>query len=142
MADPLDELFTAVPTEFVARRDELVKQLRAERRRDEANEIKRLRRPTASVWALNQLAREHPDEVAELLVEAVLVKLFLDRQLDLLGFSMFVPGVRLTLWLAGVIIMGAGLLATWSFRSIGPASSEAGQSVGECDPTSAATPGR
>lgn len=42
---------------------------------------------------------------------------FFDHNLDLLGFSLFIPGVRLTLWLAGVIIVLAGLLATWSFRA-------------------------
>lgn len=44
-----------------------------------------------------------------------------DRQLDLLGVSIFVPGVRLTLWLAGAIIVGAGLLASWSLRTSGRA---------------------
>lgn len=50
---------------------------------------------------------------------------FLDRQVDLLGMSLFVPGVRLTLWLAGAIIVIAGLIATWSFSSIGSDSADA-----------------
>jgi MFS family permease len=41
----------------------------------------------------------------------------LDEQLDLFGFSLFVPGVRLTLWLAAAIITLAGLLAIRSVRN-------------------------
>jgi hypothetical protein len=67
VTDPLDELFQVMPQDFVARRDELAKQLRKEGDRPAAAEVKKLRRPTASVWALNQLAHRHPDEVAELL---------------------------------------------------------------------------
>jgi dTMP kinase len=40
-----------------------------------------------------------------------------DRELELFGATLFVPGVRLTLWLAGAIIIGAGLLASWSVRA-------------------------
>ncbi len=50
------------------------------------------------------------------MLEAVSVRL-VDRHIDLLGVSIFVPGVRLTLWLAGAIIMAAGLLAAASFRA-------------------------
>jgi dTMP kinase len=45
---------------------------------------------------------------------------FLDRELSVLGFEVAVPGVRLTLWLAGLIIMGAGVLAVMSLRAGGP----------------------
>ena len=47
-----------------------------------------------------------------------------DRQISLLGWDVFVPGVRLTLWLAGVIIVGAGVLATMSLRAGGPPPSD------------------
>jgi dTMP kinase len=40
-----------------------------------------------------------------------------DRQISLIGFDIGVPGVRLTLWLAGFIIMGAGVLAALSLRA-------------------------
>jgi dTMP kinase len=40
-----------------------------------------------------------------------------DRQISLAGFDIAVPGVRLTLWLAGVIIMAAGVLAAMSLRA-------------------------
>jgi len=39
------------------------------------------------------------------------------RQISLAGFDIAVPGVRLTLWLAGVIIMAAGVLAAMSLRA-------------------------
>lgn len=42
-----------------------------------------------------------------------------DRQISLVGFDIAVPGVRLTLWLAGVIIMAAGVLAVLSLRAGG-----------------------
>ncbi|MDQ2649778.1 MAG: MFS transporter [Actinomycetota bacterium] len=40
-----------------------------------------------------------------------------DRELSLLGVEVAIPGVRLTLWLAGLIIMSAGVLAVRSLRS-------------------------
>jgi hypothetical protein len=67
VADDVDELFTVPPREFVAARTSLVKALRAAGRRDEASAVGALRRPPPSVWALNQLARQRPDEVADLL---------------------------------------------------------------------------
>jgi MFS family permease len=39
------------------------------------------------------------------------------REVEVFGVVIFVPGVRLTLWLAGVIIVLAGLLTAWSFRT-------------------------
>ncbi|MFP4513956.1 MAG: MFS transporter [Acidimicrobiales bacterium] len=47
-----------------------------------------------------------------------------DREVEMLGASLFLPGVRLTLWLAGAIIVGAGFLSAWSFRSAGAGSGE------------------
>jgi dTMP kinase len=40
-----------------------------------------------------------------------------ERRLSLLGWDVFVPGVRLTIWLAGVIIIGAAVLAVLSLRA-------------------------
>src|SRR3546814_1360627 len=40
-----------------------------------------------------------------------------DREISLFGLEVAVPGVRLTLWLAGLIIMGAGVLAILSLRA-------------------------
>ncbi len=63
----LDELFEARPDEFVATRNELVRALRDAGDRACADRVKALRRPTAVVWAMNQLARRHPDQLADLL---------------------------------------------------------------------------
>ena len=63
----VDELFEAGPEEFVARRQALVKQLKAAGERERAAEVAALRRPTVAAWAVNQLARRHPDELSHLL---------------------------------------------------------------------------
>jgi len=54
-------LFRTPPDRFVAERDALVKELRSAGRDDDATAVKALRRPTAAVWALNQLAEKEPD---------------------------------------------------------------------------------
>jgi dTMP kinase len=42
---------------------------------------------------------------------------FWEGDVELFGWTVLVPGVRLTLWLASITIIGAGLLASWSLRS-------------------------
>jgi len=59
-------LFRTPPDRFVADRDALVKELQADRRDDDAAAVKALRKPTATVWALNQLADREPDALAAL----------------------------------------------------------------------------
>lgn len=61
-----DALFSLPPAEFTAARDALAKQLRSEQRRAEAAEVKALRRPSVAAWAVNQLARRHPDALDRL----------------------------------------------------------------------------
>jgi hypothetical protein len=61
----LDALFATAPGDFVATRDALVRELRAEERTDEAARLKSLRRPTVAVAAINRAVREHPDRVAD-----------------------------------------------------------------------------
>jgi hypothetical protein len=39
-----------------------------------------------------------------------------DKQISVAGIDVFIPGVRLTLWLAALIIVGAGMLAWASVR--------------------------
>ncbi len=60
------ELFTVPPEEFVARRDQLVRELRQAGDKAAAGEVKALRRPTVAAWAVNQLAARHPEELSEL----------------------------------------------------------------------------
>ncbi len=59
-------LFRTPPDRFIAERDSLVKELRAAGRDDEAAAVKALRKPTATVWALNQLTQREPEAVAAL----------------------------------------------------------------------------
>ena len=59
-------LFRTPPDRFVAERDALVKELRAQGRDEDAAMVKALRKPTATVWALNQLADQHADALASL----------------------------------------------------------------------------
>jgi hypothetical protein len=66
MADPVDRLFALPPEEFVAARDALAQQLRAEGDRARAAEVRALRRPTVAAWAVNQVARRRPADVAAL----------------------------------------------------------------------------
>jgi hypothetical protein len=53
-----DELFGLPPEEFVAARDELVRRLRREGDAEAARQVKAIRRPSLSAWAVNRLARE------------------------------------------------------------------------------------
>jgi hypothetical protein len=63
----VDRLYQLPLSEFTSARDELVKRLRAEGERERAQEIKTLRKPTAAVWLVNQIARERPLDVQRLL---------------------------------------------------------------------------
>lgn len=65
--DPVSELYRVDPDDFVAARNRVAKELKAEGRKDEAAEVAGLRRPPPSAWALNQVALDHPE-----LVDAVL----------------------------------------------------------------------
>jgi len=65
----LDRLYGLDPAAFVDERDHLARALRAEDRRDEAEEVKRLRKPSVSAWTVNQLARQERRDV-DLLLDA------------------------------------------------------------------------
>jgi hypothetical protein len=55
--DEADELYGLALDAFVPERDALAKRLRADGRRDEANEVKALRKPSVAAWAVNQAVR-------------------------------------------------------------------------------------
>jgi hypothetical protein len=63
----IDGLFSLPPEEFTVARDELAKRLKADGRAEEAAGVRGLRRPTVAAWVANQLARERPSDIAELL---------------------------------------------------------------------------
>lgn len=60
-------LFALPPSEFTAARAAEAAAVKRVGDAALAREIAGLRRPTVSAWAVNRLAREHPDEPAELL---------------------------------------------------------------------------
>jgi hypothetical protein len=66
-APEVRELYRSAPEGFIAARDALVKRLRDEGRDADAADVKKLRRPTVPAWALDRLADEAPDAIAELL---------------------------------------------------------------------------
>jgi hypothetical protein len=66
VAEVADELYSLSPADFTAARDERARQARAAGQRDEAAAIKKLARPTASAWLVNQLARTAPEQIARL----------------------------------------------------------------------------
>src|SRR5262249_5071962 len=59
----LDELYREHPDGFVAGRDALARELRSAGDRDEADRVKKLRRPTAAAWLINRAALTAPTEV-------------------------------------------------------------------------------
>ena len=63
----VDGLFRLAPEEFVAARDDLARRLKREGDAAAAAEVKALRRPSLSAWAVNQLAHGRADELEQLL---------------------------------------------------------------------------
>jgi len=59
-ADDADALYGLPLDAFIAERDALAKRLRADGRRDEADEVKALRKPSVAAWAVNQVVRSQP----------------------------------------------------------------------------------
>src|SRR5256885_2879192 len=51
------------PEEFVAARDALAKQLKADGKATEAAEVKKLRKPTVTRWVADQVRRHHAEDV-------------------------------------------------------------------------------
>ena len=71
------ELEAAIPAvyrgpleEFVSRRDALVKELRAAKRREDADRVKALRKPSRTAWVLDNIVHEDPS-VLERLTAAI-----------------------------------------------------------------------
>jgi hypothetical protein len=62
----LDDLFGRPLDEFTGARNELAKRLRKAGQEDAAARVQALKKPSVPVWAVNQLARTHPDEVQAL----------------------------------------------------------------------------
>jgi hypothetical protein len=60
------DLYGLPVEEFTKTRDELAKELRKKGKKEAADEVKALRKPTVSAWVINQLARRHPQEMKAL----------------------------------------------------------------------------
>ena len=61
-----DDLYGLALDRFIPERTALARALRADRRRDEATAVAALRKPSVAAWAVNQLVRSQPSDVAEL----------------------------------------------------------------------------
>jgi hypothetical protein len=63
----IDRLYGLPLGEFTSARNALVRELRKAGRKDDAEEVRALKKPPATAWAVNQLARRKPAKVAELI---------------------------------------------------------------------------
>jgi len=62
----IDELFGVPLEDFTQLRNELVKELNTAGERETASRVKAFKKPTTTVWAINQLAHRHGPELEEL----------------------------------------------------------------------------
>jgi len=69
LEDELDRLYGLDLADFVAERTRLTRALRKEGRRAEAAQVQELRKPSLSVWTINQLARRRRKDL-DLLLDA------------------------------------------------------------------------
>src|SRR5206468_2503785 len=69
-ARALERLYAVAPRDFTRARNALAAELRKSRDADAAREVARLRRPSAPLWAVNQLAR-HARPALERFLDAV-----------------------------------------------------------------------
>jgi hypothetical protein len=63
----LEQLYGVAPEEFIAARNDLATRLRKAGQAEASERVGGLRKPSLPVWAVNQLARRHPRDVAGLL---------------------------------------------------------------------------
>ncbi|HYH51022.1 MAG TPA: hypothetical protein VEG38_15855 [Acidimicrobiia bacterium] len=61
-----EDLYGLPLEDFTPARDALAKELKAAGRKDEAAEVKKLRKPSVAAWALNRVARERPEAIEAL----------------------------------------------------------------------------
>jgi hypothetical protein len=76
-----DSLFRVDLDQFVVERNALAKRLKAEGKKEEAASIAKLRRPAASVWALNQVARSEPGRVDAMLTAGAALRAAMEQAL-------------------------------------------------------------
>lgn len=76
-----DDLYGLDPAGFIAARNALVKQLKVSGQREQAATVAALRRPPATAWALNQVARTEPTLVDDALAAGALLRRATDAAL-------------------------------------------------------------
>lgn len=70
MDEIADRLYALPPEEFTQARNQAERELRKAREREQADQVKALRKPTAGAGAVNRLVREHRSEVDAFLAAA------------------------------------------------------------------------
>jgi hypothetical protein len=60
------DLYSLVPAQFTAARDERARQAKADGQAEVASAVRKLSRPTVSAWVVNQLVRSRPEAMARL----------------------------------------------------------------------------
>lgn len=68
LEEEIDALFTLPLAEFTGERNTLAARLKKEGRKDDADRVKLLSKPSVSAWAVNQLYWDHRDAFDELIV--------------------------------------------------------------------------
>ena len=66
-AGEIDRLYSLPLEEFTRERDELAKRLRKDGDTGAAAAVKELKKPSVAAWAVNQVQRDRPEEVRELI---------------------------------------------------------------------------
>lgn len=73
-AKEIDALYGLPLDEFTKARNELARELRRQGRRDEAEEVASLRKPSLAAWVVNQLARQSRKDVEALVGAAAAIR--------------------------------------------------------------------
>jgi hypothetical protein len=82
VAEIAAELYSLVPAQFTAARDERARQAKADGQPELAAAVRKLARPTASAWLVNQLVRAEPGQLSRLFEVAEALQ---DAQRELAG---------------------------------------------------------
>jgi hypothetical protein len=125
LATAIVAVYQAPFEEFVARRDALAKQLRTEKRKDDAALVKALRKPSRMAWVLDRVAGEHAESIDRLAAAIAAAQTAVDLRSAL---EMVKDAVRAVAALGARVAVGAGnpiepnTIATAVYAIIGDAS--------------------
>ena len=106
-SDPIDVLYAASLDEFVAARNALAAQLKRAGDLEGAARVRKLAKPAASVWAVNQLARGEADTLGELLEAGAALRRDERRALRGEGADAFMQAAREERRLVGELVARA-----------------------------------